>query len=287
MLVIRGRDDGSVETLEHGAIGTRLGEGLEQRGALTPAAEERTLSAVASFVERVRARDATLDAIATSAMRRAQGTEAFVGRLTALMGCELRILEGDEEAACSFRGATYSAPHDGRRRGVLDVGGGSTEFAAGTDGRLELTRSIEIGSVRLTERFEDLAGGAPGTSARDAAAEARAFASELLAPLREARPIAEVRCVAGTPLTIGAIALRSTANDVRHRELKRAQIDGVVTRLLELTLEERKAVPGMIAQRADVLPAGGIIVSEALRLLACDVACLESDDLLLGFLLKS
>jgi exopolyphosphatase/guanosine-5'-triphosphate,3'-diphosphate pyrophosphatase len=137
----------------------------------------------------------------------------------------------------------------------------------------------------LTERFGDLAGGAPGTPARVAAAEARASVAEILAPLREARPITELRCVAGTPLTIGAIAFRSTVNDVSGRELKRAQIDGVITRLLELTLEERKAVPGMIAQRADVLPAGGIIVSEALRLLACDSARLESDDLLLGFLL--
>lgn len=282
---MRDRGDASVETLEQGAIGTRLGEGLHHGGALKPAAQERTLTAVATFVERAHALDAVISAIATSAMRRAEGTSEFVKRVEAATGCELRILDGDEEAACSFRGATYAAPHDGKRRGVLDVGGGSSEFAAGADGSIEVTRSIEIGSVRLTERFGDLAGGAPGTPARVAAAEARASVAEILAPLREARPITELRCVAGTPLTIGAIAFRSTVNDVSGRELKRAQIDGVITRLLELTLEERKAVPGMIAQRADVLPAGGIIVSEALRLLACDSARLESDDLLLGFLL--
>lgn len=246
---------------------------------------DRTLAAIATFVERSRAHDAAISAIATSAMRRADDTSAFVRRVESLAGAELRVLEGDEEAVCSFRGATYSAPHDGKRRGVLDVGGGSTEFAVGTDGRLELARSLEVGSVRLTERFEDLAGGTPGTPARVAAAEARALAAEMLASLREARPIAELRCVSGTPLTLGAIAFRSTANLVLQRELTRMQIDGVVSRLLELTLEERKAVPGMVAQRADVLPAGGIIVSEALRLLGCDSARLESDDLLLGFLL--
>ncbi|HMD02968.1 MAG TPA: hypothetical protein VKG44_08385, partial [Candidatus Baltobacteraceae bacterium] len=81
-----------------------MGEGLHEHGALQPAASERTLSAVAQFVERVRAQDARLTAIATSAMRRADNAGEFAERMRDLTGVPLRILSGEEEASGSFRG---------------------------------------------------------------------------------------------------------------------------------------------------------------------------------------
>jgi exopolyphosphatase / guanosine-5'-triphosphate,3'-diphosphate pyrophosphatase len=285
LLVVRQREDGSVEQLEHGAIGTRLGESLREGGALAGAAVERTFAAVTKFAERLRAHEAEPYAIATSAMRRASNADTFVARVEALTGAQLRVLTGEEEAAFSFRGATANAPCDGVRRAILDVGGGSTECAIGTDGRLERTRSFEIGSVRLTERFPDLGGAAPGERARTAALAARAVAVEDLAWLSGFRPVGEVRMVAGTPLTIGAIALGASADSVSGRTLRRAAIESVIDRLLDLDLDARKSVPGMIPQRADVLAAGGLIVSEALRLLGREETRLESNDLLLGFLL--
>ena len=301
LLVVIEREDGRVEQIEHGAIGTRLGEGLSDSGLLAEAAMERTLAAVRRFAERVRVHRAEPFAIATSAMRRAQNADRFAKRVERTAGASLRILAGEEEGMASFRGATWKAPRNGVRRAVLDVGGGSTECAVGIDGLLEQTVSFEIGSVRLTERFPDLAGKSaagnanpPPTSVRNAslarsariaAHNARAEAAAVLAPLSDLRSVAEVRTVAGTPLTIGAIAFGSTVDDVSGRLLGLDAIEDVIDRLLGLDLEARKAVPGMIAQRADVLPAGGLIVSEALRLLGLAEARLESDDLLLGFLL--
>jgi len=289
LLVVIEREDGRVEQIEHGAIGTRLGEGLSDSGLLAEAAMERTLAAVRRFAERVRVHRAEPFAIATSAMRRAQNADRFAKRVERTAGASLRILAGEEEGMASFRGATWKAPRNGVRRAVLDVGGGSTECAVGIDGLLEQTVSFEIGSVRLTERFPDLAGKSAGSdgwrAAQAAAQNARAEAAAVLAPLAELRSVAEVRTVAGTPLTIGAIAFGSTVDDVSGRLLARDVIEDVIDRLLGLDLEARKAVPGMIAQRADVLPAGGLIVSEALRLLGLAEARLESNDLLLGFLL--
>ncbi len=284
-MIARPGGGGTLEQLEHGAIGTRLGEGLAEGGPLGEAAMARTLGAIETFAARVRVHGAQPFAIATSAMRRASNAAEFSERVRALVGAGVRVLDGGEEGACSFRGATASAPRDGRRRAVLDVGGGSTECAAGRDGVLDRARSVEIGSVRLTERFPDLAGNAPGERARAAAAAARRTAAQMLAWLGDYRPVDEVRCVAGTPLTVGAIAFDSHVDRVSGRELSRAALDGVIADLLERDLASRKAVPGMLAQRADVLPAGGIIVSEALRLLGRDSAVLEADDLLSGFLL--
>ena len=285
LLVVRVHPGGHLEDLEHGAIGTRLGQGLRDDGPLHPDGRARTLEAVRSFAARLRAHGARPYAIATSAMRRASDAAAFAGEVGALLGTELTVLDGATEAACSFRGATARAEHDGARRAVLDIGGGSTECAVGRDGVLERGESVEIGSVRITERFPQLAGGAPGPDARRAGEDARAFARERLAWLRAFAPVAEVRAVAGTPLTLGAVAFASNVEDVSGRVLTRAAIDALLLRLLDLDLEERKALPGMLPQRADVLAGGGIILSEALAALGVGEARLESDDLLLGYLL--
>ncbi len=277
--------DGGVEQLEHGQIGTRLGEGLRDGGDLQPAAIERTLTAVREFVARAREHGAALASIATSAVRRADDAAAFGERMRATTGVPLRVLDGAAEAQASFRGATYGSATPGRRIAVLDVGGGSTECAVGRDGVLEDARSIEIGSVRVSERRPALMGGSPGAPARAAAAAARAEIAATLAPLGAFAPVDEVRCVAGTPLTIGAIVARSHVDRVSGMRLTRADLDATIDRLLDLTLEERRALPGMLAQRADVLPGGGLIVSEALGLLGVSAGLLEVNDLLLGFLL--
>ena len=139
--------------------------------------------------------------------------------------------------------------------------------------------------MRITERFPELAGGSPGEPARRAAAAARAAIAAELAGVGHFAPVAEVRAVAGTPLTLGAVAFASDVERVSGELLSRETLDGLIDRLLGLSPVERKALPGMLAQRADILAGGGLIVSEALRLLGVPNARLEADDLLLGFLL--
>jgi exopolyphosphatase/guanosine-5'-triphosphate,3'-diphosphate pyrophosphatase len=287
LLVARPDESGGLADVELGAIGTRLGEGLRDGGSLGSEPRARTLAAVREFAERARAHGARVVAIATSAMRRAENGAAFALEVEEACGAPLQILGGEREAGCSFRGATARAERDGLRRAVVDIGGGSTECAVGCDGVLEAAASVEIGSVRLTELFPGLAGTMPGAPARAAAASARTFLGEKLAGFAAFRPISEARCVAGTPLTLGAVAFGSSVDRVSGRTLSLGQIEALVERLLDLDLQARKDLPGMLAQRADVLPAGGLILCETLRLLECDAAKLESDDLLLGFLLET
>jgi exopolyphosphatase/guanosine-5'-triphosphate,3'-diphosphate pyrophosphatase len=284
---VRDLPGGGVEQVEHAQTGTRLGEGLRDGGPLLPAAIDRTLEAVRDFTQRAEAHGAALASIATSAVRRADNAAEFGDRMRAVTGVPLQVLTGRAEAQCSFRGATYGTESSGARVAVLDVGGGSTECAVGRDGALEDALSIEIGSVRVSERRPALMGGAPGPAARAAAAEARAEIAERLQPFAAFAPVDEVRCVAGTPLTIGAIVAASHVDRVSGQTLSRASLDATIERLLDLPLAERRALPGMLPQRADVLAGGGLIVSEALRLLGADACRLEANDLLLGFLLES
>jgi exopolyphosphatase/guanosine-5'-triphosphate,3'-diphosphate pyrophosphatase len=285
LLVVRPGDDGVVEQIEHLQTGTRLGEGLRDRGPLAPAAKTRTLAAVTEFAQAARAHRATISCIATSAMRRASDAAIFAAEVEAVTGAPLQILAGRVEAQASFRGATYGIARDGARIAVLDIGGGSTECAVGRNDELQDEHSVEIGSVRLTEMFPQLSGNDPGESARAAAREARAFLQVELAALARIGSVDRFVAVAGTALTIAAVAHQSHVERVSGTTLSLATIEETIDVLLALPLDARRELPGMLPQRADVLAAGGLILSSALSLTRVREVVAESNDLLLGFLL--
>jgi exopolyphosphatase/guanosine-5'-triphosphate,3'-diphosphate pyrophosphatase len=285
LLVVSADGDGGLTQLDHRQTGTRLGEGLGDFGDLQPEAMARTLAAAREFSDVARGYGAAVSAIATSAMRRAGNARAFAERLANEADLRLEILDGTTEAEASFRGATHGTVAAGGRTAVLDIGGGSTECAVGSAGALEAARSVEIGSVRLTEAFPDLAGMRPGAPAREAARSARRWLSEKLAPLGELRPIDTLLAVAGTALTIAAVAFESHVDRVAGGILSSETLDATIGRLLDLDIEARRKMPGMLPQRADVLAGGGLIASESLRLLGVTSALLESNDLLLGYLM--
>jgi exopolyphosphatase/guanosine-5'-triphosphate,3'-diphosphate pyrophosphatase len=282
---VRDGPGGEIEQLEHAQIGTRLGEGLRESGSLGAAAMERTLAAVETFVARVRAHDAELSSIATSAMRRAHNAAEFSGRMRETTGTLLQVLDGSAEAQASFIGATYGVPHDGKRTAVVDVGGGSTEVAVGRDGCLERAHSIEIGSVRISERFGDLMGSAPGPHAHAAALAARAAIDTEIATFGAFGPVDRVRAVAGTATTIAAVASASDVDRVSGTVLAVATLEATIDRLLDLSLEERRALPGMLPQRADILAGGALVLAQTLDRLGAGEALIETNDLLLGYLI--
>ena len=284
LLVVEKRSSG-FRQIEHLQVGTRLGEGLNATGTLLPAAKERTLSAIVDFAAVARRHGAPIACIATSAMRRASDAAVFAREIEESIGSQLEILDGETEASASYRGATQGAARDGKRIGVLDIGGGSTECAVGRDDRLEGARSIEIGSVRLTEAFPKLAGNDPSGEARAASREARTFLACELAPLAALGHVDRFVAVAGTALTIAAVLLESHVDRVSGAALSLVQIDATIEKLLALPLAERRELPGMLPQRADVLAAGGLILSTVLSLLHVREVVVESNDLLLGYLL--
>ena len=264
--------------------GTRIGEGLGHPGALGEEPVRRTLEAVAQYQRAVRGRYIRLFAVATSALRRASNEEAFTKQVEAVLGVPLRVLSGEEEAAASYRGAlTAFGASNGQSIGVLDVGGGSSEYAVGSALEPESVVSCEIGAVRLTESVPELAGG--GVASGAALERARAAAREALAPLKESPKAERFALVGGSATTAAAI--------VRGRPisgsftLTRAMLQDVLEQLLGMTLEERKAVPGMRPQRADILPAGIIAIEAAMEILGAQEAVATTADLLLGILLQA
>lgn len=267
------------------SIGTRIGEGLGQRGHLGDEPIQRTIDGIAQLHRAVRGHYLKLYAVATSAVRRADNAAEFAKRVHDVLGVELNVLSGDEEAAASYRGAitAFGALH-GERVGVVDTGGGSTEYAVGTDPQPERHVSCEIGAVRLTESVPELAG-RDGVVALSTIERARAIARQALEPIREYPPVERLALVGGTATTTAAI-VRGRKGKVASFTLTRANLQKVLVRLCGMTLKERKEVPGMKPQRADILPGGIIVLDTVLDIVKRDLVVATTADLLLGFLLQ-
>lgn len=265
--------NGDAQILLHRSTGTRLGEGLRQSGHLQDDAIHRTLEAVASHTAAVRELTASIEAIATSAVRRADNAGEFVARVHQLTGAALHTISGVEEARASYAGAISGLPKNDSY-GVVDIGGGSTEYAtAGSHA------SCEIGAVRLTELFPILTAKTdPGTLEA-----VRAIAREALAPLRLFDRVHRLVFVGGSATTIMAIAQRGAIGE--YGNLDRGESNDTIAQLARLELEQRKKLPGMVAQRADILLAGAVIVDETFAITGHENAIVSQRDLLLGYLL--
>lgn len=243
----------------------RLGEGVDETGRLSDAALGRVFDTVDAYLplldehgaERVRF-------CATSAARDAQNADAFASGIRSRLDQAPEILSGDEEARLSFLGATRSlraalpVPHL-----VVDIGGGSTELILGHT-EVEAAESLDIGSVRLTERHlhDDPPTRAQVDAVRrdvDAALDATSV------PLERAGSLIGV---AGTVTTVAAGALRLPAYERQliHRSvIDIASVQSTVTQLLAMSVEQRRALGYMHPGRADVIGAGGIILERVLQ----------------------
>lgn len=262
LLLVAESTGGALRPVVERATITRLGEGVDRSGELSSAARARTKECLARYAEEARAHGVTaLAAVGTSAMRDARGGPEFAAEIGALLGVAPRIVSGDEEARLTFRGALSGLDVDGPCL-VFDVGGGSTEIVAGS-GRTPGARvSLDVGSVRLTERH--VAHDPPLPAELEAA---RATVRGALAAAPRPAPGATIVGVAGTVTTLAAIALEMAPYDgarVHGARLRASDVSGVAARLASLPLERRREVRGLDAKRADVIPCGAIIVDETL-----------------------
>jgi exopolyphosphatase / guanosine-5'-triphosphate,3'-diphosphate pyrophosphatase len=262
-----GTDGELLPAIEREAI-TRLGQGVDRSRELDVGAVERTLVCLEQFAREVSA--ARCDRVAivgTSALRDAGGGDDFRRRASAIMGAQVRVLSGDEEAEATFLGATSDERSPGSRI-VFDIGGGSTEIVVG-DGATEsisFATSLDIGSVRLTERL--LHHDPPPRAELDALAAAITDALGSLPPIVGTLPPIGV---AGTMTTLASVALALPTYDagrVHGRVISTETLESALRSMETMALEQRRQLPAMVAARADVIVAGGAIAIAVLKALS-------------------
>jgi exopolyphosphatase / guanosine-5'-triphosphate,3'-diphosphate pyrophosphatase len=262
-LLVADVSGGAVAELERRLTITRLGEGVDSRRLLLPTAVARVrnvLTEYRSVIERHGA-ERTL-AFATSAVRDAENGEAFLGEIEWSYGFATRLLSGHEEALTTFHGV--AAGRDlAERTLVIDVGGGSTELILGGPGGVSFHESLDIGCVRLSERF--LASDPP--TAEELAACA-AFIRSTLAGRVPATVRASVAIgVAGTVTTLATLDLGLSEEDpalVHGHRMDAGWIAAETEVLGAVTLAELRARRGIHPDRAPVIVAGALVVRETL-----------------------
>lgn len=257
---------------------TRLGEGVDRTGTLSEVAMRRTLAALAAYREVMdRHRVGTeVRMTATSAARDASNREAFFEDAERIVGVRPELLDGEEEARLSFAGAVSALDPAGGPWLVADIGGGSTELAAGTT-EVAAACSLRMGCVRVTERF--LAHDPPTPREVAAAGEwvraelRRAFAAE--PGLRGGSLVG----LAGTVSAAAALDQQLEGYDrgrLHHHRLSAGRVRDLLGELASLELERRRSRKGMEAARADVI-VGGLVVLDGLMAEAGSQWCLTSE----------
>ncbi|MEW6182826.1 MAG: Ppx/GppA family phosphatase [Bacillota bacterium] len=246
---------------------TRLGEGIAS-GLLTEQAMARTAAAVAEFWRRAQSMGAqVITAVATSAVRGARNREEFLALVRQTTGLEVRVLSGDEEAFYTFAGVVTGLEVDREKTAVVDIGGGSTELIWIEKGRIIL-HSLPLGAVRLTEE-----GGGP------------AKAEALLGPFHRFLSGRRIIGTGGTITTLAAISQGIASYDpakIHGYLLEPEEVAALTGKLAGLSLSDRKKVPGLQPERADIIVAGAGILTALFDLTGAPGITVSENDILYG-----
>lgn len=265
---------GNLTELDRRMEVVRLGQGVDRTGELAPEALERTLAATRAYAAAIEAAGAQrVRFVATSATRDARNRDAFFDGVRSALGVDVEVITGAEEAQLSFRGATgaVAEAHAGPFL-VVDLGGGSTELVLGT-GSVDASVSMDVGSVRMTERHLH---SDPPTA--DEIAAARADVRAHLDDAARVVPLAKTATLVGlagsiTTVTAHALGLTEYRREhVNQAELPVRTVLDSCAALVEAPRAERTAMGFLHPGRVDVIAAGALVWSEVITRVAADVA---------------
>ncbi len=264
---------------------TRLGRGVDASRRLAAESIDRTCETLRRYGEIWSRHDvAAVRVIATSAARDALNRDEFFDQAEHATGVRPTLLSGQQEAAYSFAGATSGLDPDDAPWLVIDVGGGSTEFILGGPQGPSGSLSVDVGSVRLTERYFAHDPPRPDELA-NAIGDVRDWLSDVELAIDGVVYAKQLVGVAGTITTIAAVELGLDVYDrskVHHARLARDAVEDVFRTLATERLADRVHNPGLASERADVIVGGCCVVVTVMRWLGATELLVSETDLLDG-----
>jgi exopolyphosphatase / guanosine-5'-triphosphate,3'-diphosphate pyrophosphatase len=287
-LLVADVESGRVRELERRSTVTRLGRGVDTSGQLAAEAIDEVCEALAGYIEAYELLGAErVTAIATSAVRDASNSEMFLAELRERFALDARILDGNEEARLTYLGACAERPPADKVL-VVDIGGGSTELVVGDGPEVGFYASLQVGTVRHSERYiahdppeagelEELAGDVRTLIGAGLEGAALAQANEGIG-------------VAGTPTSLAAIDQRLDPYDpelVHGYRLPLEAIQRMCSELAVKPLAERLAVKGLHPGRAPTIVAGVVILIGVMRAFGLDEIEVSEHDILWGAALEA
>lgn len=235
---------------------TRIGQGVDENGFITEEAMERNINALKEY------HDKCLDygcekiyCMGTSALRDSKNRSEFIKRAKEEAGIDVNVVDGEIEAKLGFSGVTNGIDKEGDIL-VIDIGGGSTEFIFGNKEGIERNVSINIGALRLTEKY--LSEGYSDSAFSDM----RKFINEQIKYIVSYLNEKEIECVCGIGGTITSLSAVNQNLEVYSMEkvhgsvITREEVQKMMDKFVSCSYEERKHINGLQPKRADIIAAG-------------------------------
>lgn len=242
----------------------RLTEYLDEGGAITPLGITTITNAIQSNMKA--AEHLNIDeqlSFATSAIREAINSQEVIAHVNSTCGIDLQVLSGEEEARFTFLAARRWLGWSAGDLLVLDIGGGSLEIARGTEEDPIFKTSMQLGAGRLTRKFLK---GDPFSSKSLKALEE--YLEEAISPLAAQLSTFEKKSAAGTSKTFRTLAkLSQNLYPKFGPHLTLDALDALVPRLQVLSIEQRRELPSVSAERAPQIVAGAMVARQLMETL--------------------
>jgi exopolyphosphatase/guanosine-5'-triphosphate,3'-diphosphate pyrophosphatase len=281
------RDTGRFRVLDDLADIARLGQGVDCTGRISPEGEQRGLEVLARYRDHCRNLGVEeIIAVGTSALRDAENSNEVRARYRDQLGFDIRVISGSEEAAYSFLAVQRGLSLGAAEFMVIDIGGGSTELIRGNQSGVSRAVSIDVGSVRLTERFLH----SDPASADEVAPMIAAIDQEVAQLPRlgiQAESNLTLVGIAGTFTTLAAVEKRLTRyshSDVHGSSLTLDEVRRQVGVFHKTSVAERKKIVGMDAKRADVIFAGACLIERIMNFFHADRVIVSDQGVRYGLL---
>lgn len=266
LIVAEGLRHGNYRILDDEKEAARLGKNLSSTGRLDPEAIElalQTLRRMKRIAEGYQVHK--LRAIGTCAVREAADGPEFCRRAQDELGLSIEVISAEEEARLAFLGVSRAFDLEGKQVAVVDIGGGSTEIVLASGSLIEQIYTTPLGAVRLTELY----GGDQALDAEQFARLNRGIDRVLRKQTRK-KPITPHMLIGsgGTFTTLAAVIMASKGQQelpVRGYSVTHAEVTHLVDRLRRIGAKARRAVPGLSADRADIITAGVAIIDRVMR----------------------
>jgi exopolyphosphatase / guanosine-5'-triphosphate,3'-diphosphate pyrophosphatase len=289
LLIAEPDGSGGLADLERRLEIVRLGQGVDATGQFHPDALRRTFAAVDGYAELIKKAEVptgNVHFVATSAARDVKNREAFFAGVKERLGVLPDVISGETEARLSFLGALSRVKPEGEPVLVMDIGGGSTELiTGGASGDLHSAVSLDVGSVRVTERFFK-----QNPVADDDLERAAEYVDDLLTGSGvDFDSIGAWIGVAGTVTTLAGVYLELERYDrerVHGARIPLAAIAEQLHRLARLTVDQIRALPSMHPGRADVITGGALVESRIAARVHLDHLIVSESDILDGIALQ-
>lgn len=268
---------------------TRLGRGVAQNRCLDETSMSDTLSAITYLINKAKSLSCEkILVFGTSALREAENSPDFLKRVKQI-GLNVDILSEEEEAFYSFLGAKMGLGLSGATL-VVDIGGGSTEFILGRE-QIEKSKSYPIGAVRWTQKYHTF-----NPLRYDEVIKSQQAANTLIADFANyynqvaQKHFITVVGVGGTLTTLSAMIQELEVYNpekVHGYCLKKADVEQIFSKLLSLTISEKRKLRGLSPERADIITAGVLITRVIMQKLDINKILVSESDIMEGYLLKS